>query len=143
MNTIVLGTIKYFFSVENSFQNVKCEPSWYITCHCLDLQLRKVGCWGSGIEGYCTSSRLPQCHYIERSWSWNWSIRSQYWRFCLTNDSVIIFADAFLIPQQTSVILLSLFETHTMELYTFCIQVHSLFTGKRIHTSDSFHNKHQ
>jgi len=26
MKTIMLGTIKYFFSVKNSFQNVKCEP---------------------------------------------------------------------------------------------------------------------
>jgi len=26
-----------------------------------------------------------------------------------------------------------------MELYTFCIQVHSLFTGKRLHPSDSRH----
>jgi len=23
----MLGTIKYFFPIENSFQNVKCEPS--------------------------------------------------------------------------------------------------------------------
>jgi len=31
--------------------------------------------------------------------------------------------------------------THIMELYTFCIQMHSLFTGRRMHMSDSFHNK--
>jgi len=31
------------------------------------------------------------------------------------------------------------FETHIMELYTFCIQVHSLFTGKHLRTSDSRH----
>jgi len=27
MKIIMLGTIKYFFSIENSFQNLKFEPS--------------------------------------------------------------------------------------------------------------------
>ena len=78
------------------------------TCHCPDLQLRKVGYWGCGRHG---SLRLPQSHGNERRWRWNSSIRSKYWSFCLTNDFVIIFADAFLIPQQTSVISLGLLRT--------------------------------
>jgi len=46
MKTIMLGTIKKFFSEGASFQNVKCEPSQYITRHCHALQLRNVGVQG-------------------------------------------------------------------------------------------------